>query len=461
VWDDLPVSGVLADLLSRTAATIAGVALLIITTRSLMRTVIVPRALRSAISDTVTQVVVRSCRGLARLRSTYGKRDAVLAWAGPTILLALLITWLVLFLFAYGLLLYGLSGQTLGESLRQAGSSLFTLGFADIDKSDQTIIDFFAAATGPIVIALMIGFLPTIYSSYLHREAAVTALSAAAGEPAWGPEMLSRHTLAGTLDETSAEFARWNELSAMMRMSHTMYPVLIWVRSVRANRHYLVSMIAALDAASLMVSLSASIDRRAAFQLLIQGGQSMEVLYALMARRPRHRMRLPFITRWRGAEHADAAPVEMLSSSNLNILAVEMASDQDAFRGIDPAIVTDIEARENGTITLTRAEFDEAVDLLRRSGFPVDRDADEAWAQFVSARSRYEFAAYALCESLDAPPAPWTGPRRIPTPTIWPYRAVDMLSQASGLMLGGSSGTPRTDDEDSTGHDDGEPGGAT
>lgn len=446
MWDDLPVSGVLADLLSRTAATIAGVVLLVITARSLMRTVIVPRALRSTISDAVTQLVVNTCRGLARLRSTYGKRDAVLAWAGPTILLALLITWLVLFLIAYGLLLYGLSGQTLGESLRQAGSSLFTLGFADIDSSDQTLIDFMAAATGPIVIALMIGFLPTIYSSYLHREAAVTSLSASAGEPAWGPEMLSRHTLAGTLDETSSEFARWRELSATMRMSHTMYPVLIWVRSVRANRHYLVSMIAALDAASLMVSLTTSVDRRAAFQVLIQGGQSMEVLYALMVRRHRWRMRIPLRGRSRTAEHAEPRTMETLPSWNRNILAVEMASDQDALRGIDDGVVTELDEREHGTITLTRAEFDEAVDLLRRSGFPIDRDPDQAWAQFVAARSRYEFAAYALCESLDAPPAPWTGPRRIPTPTIWPNRAVDMLGHVGDLLP--------EDNSDSSTHDD-------
>lgn len=434
MWDDLPVSELLTDLVSRTAATIAGIVVLVITTRSLMRTVIVPRALRSVISDAVSKVVVGTCRTVARMRSSYIKRDAILAWAGPTILLAQLITWLLLFLLAYGLLLYGLSGQTFGESLRQAGSSLFTLGFADIDTTDQTLIDFLAAATGPIVIALMIGFLPSIYSSYLHREAAVTALSASAGEPAWGPEMLSRHTLAGTLKETEAEFARWKDLAATMRMSHTMYPVLVWVRSVRANRHYLVSLLAALDAASLMVSLTSSLDRRYAFQLLIQGGQTMEVLYALLARRHHWRLPNPLVRGQRRGEHPEPQSMKSLPTWNRKILAVELASDQDALRGIDQNIVSELDERERGTITLTRAEFDQAVELLRRSGFPVDRDPDEAWAQFVAARSRYEFAAYALCEILDAPPAPWTGPRRIPTPTVWPHLALDMVDEAGDLL---------------------------
>ena len=446
MWDDLPVSGVLADLLSRTAATIAGILLLIVTTRSLMRTVIVPRALRSAISDAVSRVVVGTCRGMARLRSTYAKRDAVLAWAGPTILLTQLITWLMLFLLAYGLLLYGLSGQTLGESLRQAGSSLFTLGFADVDTSDQTLIDFIASATGPIVIALMIGFLPTIYSSYLHREAAVTALSTSAGEPAWGPEMLSRHTLADTLQDANAEFVRWRDLAATIRMSHTMYPVLIWVRSVRANRHYLVSLIAVLDAACLTVSLTSTVDRRAAFQLLIQGGQSIEVLYALMARRRAWRPSFRRLTRQQ-AERAQPRELEELPRWNQRILAVEQASDQDALSSIDDGVVAELEEREHGSIMLTRSEFDEAVDLLRRSGFPIDRDLDEAWQQFVAARSRYEFAAYALCEILDAPPAPWTGPRRFSAPTIRPHRAVDLLGPTGGLMPDDTKGAYAVDDD--------------
>ena len=81
--------------------------------------------------------------------------------------------------------------------MRQSGSSLLTLGFASVNTEDQTIIDFMAAATGPIVIAMLIGFLPTIYSTYLEREVDVTMLSATGGEPAWGPELLSRLAIGG------------------------------------------------------------------------------------------------------------------------------------------------------------------------------------------------------------------------------------------------------------------------
>jgi hypothetical protein len=37
-----------------------------------------------------------------------------------------------------------------------------------------------------------------------------------------------------------------------------------------------------------------------------------------------------------------------------------------------------------------------------------------------------------VCARLDATPAPWSGPRRIPTPTMWPTLAVDVLPTISG-----------------------------
>ena len=427
------MSELVAELASRGVATVAGLVLLIATIRSLMRTVVVPRALGSVISDAVSRGVIGITRALARMRRTYEKRDAVLAWAGPTILIAQLITWLLMFLLAYGLLLYGIGGQTFGESLRESGSSLFTLGFADVDATDQTALDFIAAATGPIVIALMIGFLPTIYSAYIDREAAVTSLSVAAGEPAWGPEMLSRHTLADSLDAANDDFLRWKDLAATLRMSHTMYPVLIWVRSSRPYRHYVVSLLAALDAASLMVSLSTKIDHRPAYQLLIQGGQSMEVLYTLLSRR-HHLRHLPLVGRLIGSTSTPAPPEERLPGWNRKIIAVELASDKDAMRGLGRNKVRELEERGRGSITLTRAEFDEAVDLLKKSGFPIDRDLDEAWTQFTAARSRYEYAAYAICEILQAPPAPWSGPRTFPSPTVWPHRALDLLPEAVEIL---------------------------
>jgi hypothetical protein len=339
----------------------------------------------------------------------------------------------VLYLLAYGFLLYGIDGEDLGESIRQAGSSLFTLGFSSLNTQDATVIDFMAAATGPIVIAMMIGFLPTIYSAYLEREVDVTNMAASAGEPSWGPELLSRYSLAGSLEDLSTTFDHWGATAARLRMTHVTYPVLIWVRSARALRHYTVALLAVLDAAALQVSLNQSMRPTGAYRLLIQGGQTFEVLYVIVSQRAGLRRRRRTGPPFSPLEEAERAGVRQRTPWGRKMLAVELAADADAMNGLDTERVEVLSRGERRAVLLTRAEFDQAVDVLRESGFPIDQDLDMAWEHFTAARSRYEFAAYELCRILDATPAPWSGPRRVPTPTIWPTLATSVLRETAHL----------------------------
>jgi hypothetical protein len=427
VWDHSRVSQLLADVLSRSAASLAGVFLVVATTVSLMRTVVVPRALRSIISDAVSKSVVGLAIGVSRVRRSYPKRDAVLAWAGPSIILLQLLTWLLLYLVAYGLLIYGVSGQGLGDSMRQAGSSLLTLGFAAVNVENQTIIDFIAAATGPIVIAMLIGFLPTIYAAYLERETDVTMLSATGGEPAWGPELLSRFALSGTITGLPRFMLEWAHWATRLRLTHVTYPVLVWVRSARASRHYITALVAVMDAAALNLALSSKGARTESFAVLLEGGQALDVLYVFLFEKRSWSARLPFTGRFDTEPPQVAAELRDLPRWSRQLLAIQAASDTDAVRGLDGDAVRALVQGASHPLSVTRQDFDLAVDVLRRSGFPIDRDLDEAWEQFHVARSRYEFAAYAICRRLDVTPAPWSGDRRIPTETIWPTLAVDVL----------------------------------
>lgn len=420
-----------ADVLSRTAALIVGTWLLVATTLSLLRTVVIPRSLRSMISDAVAITVVRGSLGLARLRRTYPKRDGVLAWTGPLILLCQLLTWIVLYLIAYGLLIRGVSGMGFGDAFRQSGSSLFTLGFASVDVENQTIIDFVAAATGPIVIALMIGFLPNIYSTYIDREVAVTMMSTAGGEPAWGPELLARAALVDNVDDLSRIFGEWTQWSTRLRLTHVTYPVLVWVRSVRTNRHYVVSLLAMMDAAALRLALCTS-QSREAFTLLLSGGQAMEILYTFLYARRRWNAGRGFQGAVTGDSRSLQRAMRTMPDWDRRFIAIQAASDHDILRGLDDGAVQALSHGDDRPLELTREEFDVAVDVLRRSGFPIDRDVDEAWDLFRLARRRYEFAAYEVCRRLDATPAPWTGRRNIDTPVVWPTLAVDVIPLIEG-----------------------------
>ena len=109
---DLAVSPV--ELASRSVCFFLGVLVFVAMIVSLLRTIVVPRALRSFFSGMIMAAVVGIGWGLARLRRTYKGRDAVMAWAGPLNILVTLIAWLLGFLLAYGLMIYGISGNSFG-----------------------------------------------------------------------------------------------------------------------------------------------------------------------------------------------------------------------------------------------------------------------------------------------------------------------------------------------------------
>ena len=54
--------------------------------------------------------------------------------------------------------------------------------------------------------------------------------------------------------------------------------------------------------------------------------------------------------------------------------------------------------------------------------YPIERPLEDAWTDFLGWRVNYEAAAYALALTIDAPPALWSGPRRLEIEQIAPLR---------------------------------------
>ena len=53
-------------------------------------------------------------------------------------------------------------------------------------------LDYFAAATGLVVVALQIGYLPTLYGAFNRRETEVTLMAVRAGRPACSASISER-----------------------------------------------------------------------------------------------------------------------------------------------------------------------------------------------------------------------------------------------------------------------------
>ena len=122
------------------------------------------------------------------------------------------------------------------SAFTDAGSSLFTLGFAEPAGATPSAIVFLAAATGLVIVTLQIAYLPTLYSAFNRRETEVALLNARAGVPSWGPELLARtHYALGTgmstLNTMPDLYARWERWSADIAESHTTYLPLVRFRS--------------------------------------------------------------------------------------------------------------------------------------------------------------------------------------------------------------------------------------
>ncbi len=352
-------------------AALAGVAVISIDLLDLVRALIVPR-------PHVGGIVAWSSRGLRRLygalaarRRTFGGRDAMLSAGEPLILLWRLLVWLALGLAGFGLIIWSVGRVGFEQSFVESGSSIFTLGIASEPGAVPSLVAFLAAGFGLVVVALQIAYLPALYDAFNRRETLVTLLESRAGTPAWGPELLARHALVGIEGNLPRLYADWERWSADVAESHTTYPALLWLRSPHPTNSWVVSLVAVLDSAAMLLALNPA-----------------------------------------------TAPPEARLAVRMGFTCL-----RDIARVI--RIPFDADPMPDSPIGLPFGDFAAAVDRLGSAGMTTERTAAEAWPDFVGWRVNYEAIAYALAARIDAPPGPWTGPRPHEREGLNPLRPID------------------------------------
>jgi hypothetical protein len=348
-------------------AFLLGLGLWLAATSSVMTTLVVSRG-SSRIVSRKDLVMLAAFRAIARRSSGYEVRDRVLTYYAPTVIVTSLLMWLAMYFAAYGLLMSAFSGLDVVTAFREAGSSLFTLGYANGERASLTLLDFAAAATGPIVIGLLIGYLPTMYAAYQSRESEATLLLGRAGEPNWAPELIRRHALVDNVARLDELWPAWERWAAEVGESHTNFPVLIHTRSARPNRNWLISLLCVMDAAAMHMSLNPQLPQGSMRVALRQGIVCMQELCAVVGN----------------------------------------SFDDDPM----PDKPSDVSFEE----------FERACGLLSRAGYTWQRDPAEAYRHFRGWRANYEEMAYAIADQIDAVPAPWSGPRSPELPVVAPDR---------------------------------------
>lgn len=109
-----------------------------------------------------------------------------------------------------------------------------------------------------------------------------------------------------------------------------------------------------------------------------------------------------------------AAPFLALSPEAAPVIPARLClrAGFECFNRIAQAMGIDIpeEADPQAGISLTYAEFLQAVDRMREVDFGIERDPAEAWPGFAGWRVNYERSAYAVAAAVYAVPALWSGP---------------------------------------------------
>ncbi len=234
------------------------------------QTIILPRrpAGRLRITRLFFLVTWRPWRAVASRLSNRKLREQLYSTYGPLSLLLLIVVWAAFLVAAFGLIFFGIGApfndalhpvNWLGQfrdCLYVSGTTLFTLGLGDVTPSNHIARTLMVTESGIGLgfVALVIGYVPLLYTTFSRREVAVALLDSRAGSPPTAGELLLRHGFKGGQEELSILLNEWERWSAEMLESHISYPILCYYRSQHDNQSWLSAITAILDACALLIT---------------------------------------------------------------------------------------------------------------------------------------------------------------------------------------------------------------
>lgn len=396
---------------------LVGLALFSSTIWAVIASMLVPRPTHARVLSISYELSSRLFRAIAIRRTSFRRRDVVLAASGPASILIQLLVFIIALLLALAMMLFAVSGLGTDDSLYQAGATLLTLGIVEPVNFAQVVLTIIAAFTGLVVIAILVGYLLTLGNAYTQRESAINKLSLIAGEPAWGPEIMCRWALLSDGEPQDFRFDDWIDWASDVRMTQSANPILNQYRSGSSRRNWVISCLAILDAAALGISTVRGVSvTSGAIRWLAEGSQTLAVL--------RHHELQTGVLRRTETIARDVRPTQDVwpnatAKERAVVDAITRDSQRSGWRSAkDEAAIG---------VGLTRSEWDHGCDIMRRAGIELVDDLDVAWQQFSEMRRVYAGSAISLAQSIYAVRAPWSGTRLPETPTVWPALAVDSL----------------------------------
>src|SRR5918995_1717765 len=341
-------------------AIISGIVVIILSTGIAIRTFMVPTGAPPLINRVLFRFTQALFDAIIRPIRSEARRQAVLSLFAPVSLVVVLAVVLAMIGFGYTLALYGAGIKPMLRAFLFSGSALSTLGFESPGTNFWVIVlSAVEALTVVTIVALLIGYLPTIYSSYQQREQAVDNLDELTGSQPDGVKVVDSYVNIFGPSRLGELWQTWLGWFADLATSGSTLSGELYLCSSRWDRSWVCAAGAMLDAAALVdSSLDLSTDP-AADRLVRFGSHALRGLLEPLG------LRCPEQPKW-----------------------------------------------PETPINITRQEFDEAYDHLQQSGLPTNPDKSAAWAAFAQHRVQYECSLMTLVR-LKNPPrgARWTTDR--------------------------------------------------
>lgn len=319
-----------------------------------IRTFLLPRVANVRLSRLVSKAVGAVFGAVAGPRRSYPVRDQILSLYASIVLLSYQALWLAMSVIAFGFGFVAAGVPSYGRAFEMSGSSLFTLGLISGNGGVQLTIGFVEAAIGLTLLALLIAFIPTLYTAFQRRELSVARLAVRAGVPAtpWG--VLEVAQSVKSFDALDKLWLEWEQWFIDVGETHTTLTILNFYRSPNPNQTWIGAAATVLDAAAIF-NAAVDVPPSPTAGLCIRSGW-------ISLRRLADYFRIPY----------------------------------------------PINPKPTDPISISRHEFDLVLEHLDKSGVPLVADHDAAWRDFQGWRVNYDAIIEASYDRFTCPRLEWS-----------------------------------------------------
>jgi hypothetical protein len=347
-------------------STLAGVALILLIVFDVYATVLHASARNGPVGERLNRTVWRLSRFVA-FKLSRVRRHALLNVVGPMLMPLLVITYIVLLVFAFALvylphvpeqfaLTYPKGEASWTDAVYFSGCTLTTLGYGDIVPRTTWLrfTSLFEAATGFALISLSIAYLLGVYSALERKRAVALSLYHQAGEGADVAGFIMHHHVEGRFHGLREALRKTTRDVQELLESHIEHPVIHYFHPREVYKSFPRILFLMLETCAVIRSTLEPVEH---------------------------------------AELRNYPEVRTLEASTLHVLN-QLVEFLDLERRMKPRKLKEAEKKEDER--RWRKRFKQTLERLKESGVKTRADVEAGWEEYRKQREEWESALQRL-----------------------------------------------------------------